>query len=144
MGGAGAGQPSLHVPPSKGAGPNADASSPPVGDPISALFASLGGEAGGSTPDVVPPRPRTLTQKLIPVLHVLSMIAILVWFVVWKEPETFAASWLSSATKVEGSEQEAFVGHNLNEFGWRRWARLAKGPPVTGLAVPPLVRRISV
>ena len=137
MGGPGAGQPSLNVPPSMGTGPNADTTSPPVDDPISALFSSLGGQ-GNATPGVVSQRPRTLVQKLIPVLHVLSMLAMLAWFVVWKEPEIFAANWSASTTKLEGSEQA--TGYDY-EFGWGRWARLARGPPA-GLAILPLVRHI--
>ncbi|KAF8508474.1 hypothetical protein JB92DRAFT_2952835 [Gautieria morchelliformis] len=139
MGNAGANQPSFQVPPSIAGDPSADPSAPPAEDPISALLASLGGGAGNPTPNVAPSRPRTLTQKLIPVLHVLSMLAMLVWFVVWKEPETFELSWLASTVKSEGSEQEAFLGYKLKGFGWRRWARLARGPPtIAGLVVPPL------
>ena len=139
MGSVSAGQPSLQVPPSIAAGPNTEPSAP-AEDLISTLLASLGGEAGNTTPNAAPPRPRTFTQKLLPVLHVLSMLAMLVWFVVWKEPQTFTASWLSSTVKLEGREQEAFEGYKSTESGWRRWARLARGPPaIAGLIVPPVV-----
>ena len=42
--------------------------------------------------------------------------------------------------KSEGGEQEAFVAYKLNEFGWRRWARLASQEdhqPLQGY--PPMV-----
>ena len=131
MGSAGAGQPDLQTLPSIATDPSVEPSAT-AEDHISTLLASLSGGAANTIPNTAPPRPRTLTKKLLPVLHVVTMLAILVWFVIWKEPETFEASWLSSMVKSEGGE--------LNEFGWRRWARLARGPPTTaGLFVPPVV-----
>ncbi|KAF8584933.1 hypothetical protein K439DRAFT_1633055 [Ramaria rubella] len=144
MGGAAVGQPGLQMPPSIAADANAGHSAPSVPeDPISALLASFGASGDGGNAfaptDVAPTRPRTLTQKLIPVLHVLSMLMILVWFVVWKEPQIFADSSLLNSAKSERGEQEAFVGYNLKDFGWKRWARLARGAPtIAGLVVPPL------
>jgi hypothetical protein len=162
MGGAAIGQPGLQLP----SGPaNADANAdpnavPPASpeDPLSTLLASLGGSAGGpfgatgpgsafgaagslfggsASPPPQTQRPRTLVQKLVPVLHVLSMLAMLVWFVGWKEPEEFAETWLSNSVK----EDESF-GVGGKEFGWKRWARLARGPPVAGLVVSPIVRGV--
>ena len=159
MGGAGAGQPGPKLPPSVTAIPNADPNFPSVPeDPISTLLATLGGSAGGpagatnglfsgkggpfTQAEAPPPRPRTLVQKLIPVLHLLSMLAMLVWFLGWKEPEAFTELWLENSAKVEGSEQDvATWAYNGKEFGWRRWAMLARGSPSTvGLVVSPLVR----
>lgn len=140
MGNAVAGQPSLQVPPIA-ADPNVPSATPGE-DPMSAFLASLGDGPRNSKLDVTPLRPRTLTQKLLPVLHVLSMLAMLAWFVVWKEPEAFEASWLSGGSTLQGSEK-GFVGYNLKEFGWRRWARLARGPStIAGLAVPSVVRHM--
>lgn len=100
-------------------------------DPLSALFASMIGQDNNtSVPQHVPVKPKTLLQRALPLFHLLCMIGLLVWFVLWREPEQFAAT-----IKREGGEQV------INVSKASRWAGLSKESPVKlGLVVSPLVR----
>jgi len=98
-------------------------------DPLSALFTSMmGQDSNTSVPPYVPVKPKTLLQRALPLFHLLCMIGLLVWFVLWREPEQFAAT-----IKREGGEQV------INVSKTSRWAGLSKESPVKlGLVVSPL------
>ncbi|KAI1790490.1 hypothetical protein LXA43DRAFT_507118 [Ganoderma leucocontextum] len=103
---------------------------PPAEDPMAALMAALQqGGAGappafpfpgaGKTPSQnAPPRPKTLLQKLLPIIHIISAWALLAYFSLWKEPEAYDA-------KTHGSR----------ESHWRRWAELSWKSPEDGWGV---------
>lgn len=59
---------------------------------------------------LVPPKPRSKLQKLLPLIHVISVWLLFVFFVVWKEPTAH-------------SENSHWQGEE-NSF-WARWARLS-------------------
>jgi GET complex subunit GET2 len=74
-----------------------------------------------------PPKPPTLMKKLMPLLHLLSVWALLAYFVVWKEPQIFG-------------------GNAAGEEGWswswsasRRWAQLGRGVGRAGWGVEAVV-----
>ncbi len=91
---------------------------------------SAGAGAGGIPLPQTEARPKTLTQKLLPILHVLSVWALVAFFVFWKEPEAFRA-------------QNSVVVPSSNV--WNRWARLATGPVKGGLwSVETIVRLVLV
>jgi len=56
------------------------------------------------------PKPKTVIQKLFPLLHVIAVWALLAFFIFWREPETFQAR--NSVVVSSG---------NI----WNRWAKLA-------------------
>lgn len=107
---------------------------PPAEDPMAALMAALQqGGAGtppafpfpgaGKTPsEAGPPKPKTLLQKLLPIIHIVSAWALLAYFTLWKEPEAFLA-------KTHGSL----------ESQWRRWADLSWKSPEDGWGVQAVV-----
>lgn len=59
-----------------------------------------------------PPKPKTMLQRLLPLIHVLSMWCLVAFFVIWKEPEVWA---------IEGKGPDGW-----GEM-WRRWAELGRG-----------------
>ncbi|GJE99758.1 hypothetical protein PsYK624_160290 [Phanerochaete sordida] len=97
----------------------------PEDNPLAALMSMMppaGGQGGaGMPPGMVPPganmfgqppaqrKPKTLLQKLLPIVHLIAGWALLAYFVFWKEPQAFEAQPHTSA--AEGS-------------AWRRWAEL--------------------
>jgi hypothetical protein len=87
-------------------------------DPLLALMSNFATGAGadkgaGSIPlSQTEARPKTLTQRLLPILHVFSVWALVAFFVLWMEPEAFRA-------------QNSAVVPSSNT--WNRWARLATG-----------------
>lgn len=88
-----------------------------AGDPLLALMSHLAAGAGGKGTGSVPlsqpeARPKTLTQKLLPILHIFSVWTLVAFFVFWMEPETFRAQ---NSAVVSSSSL------------WSRWARLATG-----------------
>ncbi|KZV61256.1 hypothetical protein PENSPDRAFT_659057 [Peniophora sp. CONT] len=92
----------------------------PVDDPFAALMQSLqaGGPPGaapGGFPGMgfgpPPPKPRTLLHKLLPLIHLLSVWALVGYFVFWFEPQ------------VSGSSA-----------GFSRWASLISERPRQGAA----------
>jgi hypothetical protein len=90
-------------------------------DPFAAMLASLSGQGGPGGPMAfgapqmaqpqAPPRPRTLVQKIVPLLHALSTILLLAFFVIYAEPIRYAQRPLLENESAEVSR-------------WRRWAEL--------------------
>ena len=107
---------------------------PPTDDPMAALMNALqqGGAgappgfqfpgAGISPAETTLPKPKTLLQKLMPVIHIISAWALLAYFALWKEPEAFDA-------KTHGSRESL----------WRRWAELGWKSPEDGWGVQAVV-----
>ena len=87
-------------------------------DPLLALLSGLGIEGaigqGGETlsQSRTEPKPKTPIQKLLPLLHVISVWALVAFFIFWREPEAFR----------ERNSVVVSSGHI-----WNRWARLAGG-----------------
>jgi GET complex subunit GET2 len=65
-----------------------------------------------------PPKPKTLLQKLLPLLHLLSMVGIILFFIVWEEPRQFIATM-----NQQGGQGVVDV---TDKFGWSRWETLSK------------------
>ncbi|THH14054.1 hypothetical protein EW146_g6237 [Bondarzewia mesenterica] len=86
-------------------------------DPLMTLMSSLGqgGPSALGKGPMAPPnpseKPRSLVQKLMPLIHVLTAWFLVAFFVAWKEPEVFYAQ--TSSAVLPGSI-------------WRRWATLGK------------------
>lgn len=108
-GGGGGGFPGAPRPPGSSADVAPD-------DPLMALMSSMtqGGPGGmggggmfGAPPAVEKPKP--LAQRLLPLLHIVSVWCLVAWFVLFKEPQTFHTE-ASSAVLPGGI--------------WRRWAEL--------------------
>lgn len=76
-----------------------------------------------------PPKPKTLLQKLMPLIHVLAAWLLLAYFVLWKEPEAYEAT-------THGSE--------LANSRWRRWAELGWKSPEDGFGVQTVVRLLQL
>ncbi|KIJ45226.1 hypothetical protein M422DRAFT_67364 [Sphaerobolus stellatus SS14] len=86
-------------------------------DPFSALAAAFSGGAGGAfAPLMTAPKPKSFIQKILPLLHLLSMLGLLLWFVGFVEPQAYEASGVVHATVVGRAQTQ-----------WGRWAALAKG-----------------
>lgn len=120
------GQPAL--PPTSD--PSDSMSSP---DPLAALMASMTQPGMNS---FTPPgaagkqattRPRSLLQKLAPLIHLVAAWALLAYFVVWREPEAYTA--------------RTHLADNGNTF-WRRWADLAWREPDASWGVQAVVRSL--
>ncbi|KAI0307399.1 hypothetical protein B0F90DRAFT_1828361 [Multifurca ochricompacta] len=98
---------------------NANAPDTSGDDPLLAFMSNLGmgadpGKGAGGIPlSQTKVKPKTLTQKLLPLLHLFSVWALVAFFVFWQEPETFRAR--NSPVVRSGSV-------------WNRWARLATDP----------------
>jgi len=88
-------------------------------DPLIALMSSLGVDpgigrgAGAISLSKAGAKPKTVIQKLLPVLHVIAVWALVAFFIFRREPEAFRAR--NSAVVSTGDI-------------WNRWARLASGP----------------
>jgi hypothetical protein len=88
------------------------------GDPLLALLSGLGieggmGRGGEALSQPKPePKPKTLIQKLLPLLHVISVWVLVAFFIFWREPEAFRER--NSVAIPSGNT-------------WSRWARLASG-----------------
>ncbi|EIM91991.1 uncharacterized protein STEHIDRAFT_126882 [Stereum hirsutum FP-91666 SS1] len=127
------------------AGSDNGSAGPSPDDPLMALMNSLqaAGAGGAGGPDSNPfaqgsmanpfaaggasdmfgkmaaaPKPKTMLQRLLPLIHVLSMWCLVAFFVIWKEPEVWA---------IEGKGPVGW-----GEM-WRRWAELGRGQ-TTGLS----------
>ncbi|KAI0286586.1 hypothetical protein BGY98DRAFT_940852 [Russula aff. rugulosa BPL654] len=99
---------------------NAPASNSAVpDDPLIALMSSLGVDPGirrgaeAVPQSKVEAKPKTVIQKLLPILHVIAVWALVAFFIIWREPEAFRTR--NSAIVSTGDI-------------WNRWARLASGP----------------
>ncbi|KAF5361642.1 hypothetical protein D9758_007300 [Tetrapyrgos nigripes] len=80
---------------------------------------AMGGNAGaGAGVDVVQAKPKTLLQRLMPLVHVISMWGLLAYFALFMEPQV----------------HEESVGTTSMSSGWQgmwsRWAELAKQNPL--------------
>lgn len=107
---------------------------PPEGagetDPFSALLAGQSGDMPmPPLPDFLKPpaprRPKTMLQKVLPLLHLVAAWALLAYFVFWREPQAFESSTYG-AVQVEN--------------GWTRWADLMQRRPEQGWGVQSVVR----
>ena len=87
-------------------------------DSLSALISQLQVQGGvpSSTPPLqtqgTPPKPRTIIQKLLPLIHFICVWALLAYFVIWKEPEVFDSVTYGTLN-----------GKGLSLWG-RRWGEL--------------------
>lgn len=102
-------------------------------DILAQLFSSIGGSADKYLQHVEPASPtaRTLGQRLIPILHLLCMISLVIWFAIFKEPEQFRLD--VARIGVKGVDVD-------DNFGWKRWASLAGRKPAEDVwSVPNLV-----
>jgi GET complex subunit GET2 len=87
-------------------------------DPLIALMSSLGVDpvgrgTGAVSQSKAEAKPKTVIQKLLPILHVIAVWALVAFFIFWREPEAFRAR--NSAVVSTGDI-------------WNRWARLASDP----------------
>ena len=107
---------------------------PPPDDPMAALMSALQQGGAGAPPAFqfpgagaaatqTAPKPKTLLQKLMPIIHVVCAWMLLAYFVFWKEPETYEESTHGSTA---GSR-------------WRRWADLAYKAPEDSFGVQTVV-----
>ena len=92
---------------------NSDGASPAGG-----MFPPFGGVKGGKGPavDGVQAREPTRLQKAMPLLHMLAMWCLLVYFVLWMEPKAYEQVGAGVGGEVVGV--------------WRRWAELGRSSPV--------------
>ncbi|RDX51570.1 hypothetical protein OH76DRAFT_1435579 [Lentinus brumalis] len=98
---------------------------PPPDDPMAALMAAFQQGGAGAPPGFqfpgaglgaaqsAAPKPKTLLQKLMPLVHIIAAWVLLAYFALWKEPEIYEERTHGS---VAGSR-------------WQRWADLAWKAP---------------
>ncbi|KAI0317912.1 hypothetical protein OF83DRAFT_1057774 [Amylostereum chailletii] len=133
MGGAAAPSPSAGALPAA-TPPNDPTSSPPE-DPFAALMSLAQAQGGapsgfdfgkGASMPMASPKPKTRLQKLLPLLHIISVWCLVAYFALWHEPRAFLANTSSSIQ---------------SESPWRRWGALATGPPEVkwGVQVMPFI-----
>ncbi|KAH9850581.1 hypothetical protein C2E23DRAFT_869807 [Lenzites betulinus] len=135
LGAAAGGGPEQRLPrlPSSSAPAASSGAPPPEGDPMAALMAALQqGGAGappgfqfpgagmGMAPPSAAPKPKSLLQRLMPVIHILAAWLLLAYFVLWREPEAYDAKTHASP---------------LADSRWRRWADLGWKSPEDGWGV---------
>ncbi|RPD70841.1 hypothetical protein L226DRAFT_562663 [Lentinus tigrinus ALCF2SS1-7] len=103
---------------------------PPPDDPMAALMSALQQGGAGAPPGFqfpgagaaaqsAAPKPKTLLQKLMPIVHVVCAWMLLAYFVLWKEPEAYE---VNTHGGIAGSR-------------WRRWADLAYKAPEDNFSV---------
>jgi len=86
-------------------------------DPFLALMSTFGVQAGigrdteGISHTETDAKPKTTIQKLLPLIHVISVWALVAFFILWREPEAF---------------RDHPVVVSPGDI-WHRWARLARG-----------------
>jgi hypothetical protein len=93
----------------------------PLSTIMSQIMTNFSQSGASSTPPSsvapeAPPKPKTLFQRLLPLIHVLSTLVLLFYFVVHIEPAKHAAA---AHLFEEGSDQGPMAR-------WARWAQLAK------------------
>ncbi|KZT35453.1 hypothetical protein SISSUDRAFT_1008775, partial [Sistotremastrum suecicum HHB10207 ss-3] len=83
----------------------------PMGaNPLQSLMSAFGGEGQfPSGPQVSPPKPRTLLEKLLPLIHLVSTLALLAYFIFVQEPKS----------RAFGDPQSV----------WARWGYLSRHSP---------------
>ena len=117
---------------------------PPQGpspeDPLSALLAMSAQQEGGDMPpmpdflkNMAPPptavaRPKTLLEKLLPIVHLAAAWILLAYFIFWKEPEAY---------------ESRTYGAVKSDNRWTRWADLARRRPEEGWGVQFVVSTTS-
>lgn len=116
-----------------------DTPPPPMDNPLATMLFPQGqgafpqvSSAGteGKEPVAVAPAPLARLQKLMPFVHLLSMWALLAYFVVYMEPRL----WTQSLG--------GFVDVGGQKFGmWRRWAELGRATKLEDVA---LMLRVQV
>ncbi|KAG6886558.1 hypothetical protein C0992_003383 [Termitomyces sp. T32_za158] len=113
-----------------------DAQRPPLDNPLAAMLFPQGQSAfpqfspagmEGKTPAAAVPALPTRLQKLMPFVHLLSMWALLAYFVFYMEPRL----WTESFVDAGGQKFEI----------WRRWAELGRTTKLEDVA---LMLRIQV
>ena len=88
-------------------------------DPLIALMSSLGVDpgigrgTGAASQPKAEAKPKTVIQRLLPILHVITVWALVAFFIFWREPEAFRA--------------RNFAVVSTGDI-WNRWARLASTP----------------
>lgn len=134
------GQPRLPSSSASEAPSDAPNASPPE-DPLAAMIAAMTQQqqGGGQAPmggfpgmNMEPPAPRppkTLLQKVMPVVHLVAAWFLFAYFFTWREPLAYE---LQSHGSVLGASR------------WRRWAELAWKSPVEGWGVQAVVRSLSL
>ena len=95
---------------SEGIYPSSRESAPPFDAQLASLFAA--GPKGGNASMVQEKKPKTLWQKLIPVVHVLGMWCLLLWFVIWG-----------------GGSYSYVQEESMKQQFWEWWADLSRRPP---------------
>lgn len=107
------------------AGPLPSLPSSEDGDPLAALMANMAQPRmpGMSAEKAVMAKPKTRLQKLMPFIHLLACWALLGYFVIWREPESY----------------ESRTHHSDSESFWRRWAELGWKSAEEGWGVQPIV-----
>ncbi|TCD60795.1 hypothetical protein EIP91_009508 [Steccherinum ochraceum] len=123
------GQPQL---PSSGPSGGSSTDGPAPEDPLAAMFSAMTQQQGGAQgmfgagmPGMnmqppAPPTPKTLVQKLMPLVHLVAAWVLLAYFVIWKEPEVYDTQSYRSFL-VQGR--------------WRRWAELGHKSATDGWGV---------
>ena len=106
-------------------------------DPLAALLTAMtqqqkegGQEMFGNIPGMTmqpptPPAPKTLLQKVMPLVHLVAAWLLFAYFVIWKEPEAYDV-------RSHGSV--------LAQSRWKRWAEMGWKNPVDGWGVQAVVR----
>ena len=97
-------------------------------DTLSALMSQLQAQGGapGSMPPPqthsAPPKPRTLIQKLLPLIHFICVWALFAYFVIWKEPVVFDSVTYGAVNgkglSLWGSRWGELRSRNTTEAGW--------------------------
>ncbi|KAG8894727.1 hypothetical protein FRC00_008536 [Tulasnella sp. 408] len=83
-------------------------------NPLAAMFgASAAGVPTAASVAVQPPKPKTLLQKLVPLLHAVSVLVLLAYFVFKGEPSAFEAG-------------NGGAGLPPSMSGWSRWSSLVR------------------
>ena len=91
-------------------------------DPLAALMAQL--SQPGQQPAFAqqtpsqPPKPPTLLQKLMPLLHLFSVWALLAYFVFWKEPQVLGVPAEGWSWSWEAGKRWAQLGRGMGREGW--------------------------
>jgi len=82
-------------------------------DPFAALMSKIGAQhppnASGKAPAADSIQSHSRIQRFIPLVHLITIWCLLVYFVLWREPEVF---------------EEQTHGAVINNGRWRRWAEL--------------------
>ncbi|KAK7468372.1 hypothetical protein VKT23_002888 [Stygiomarasmius scandens] len=87
-------------------------------------FPNMAGTGPGMPPGAMmatePPKPKTLLQRLMPLIHLVAMWALLAYFAFFQEPKVYEETF--GATSVSGSGWQGV---------WTRWGELAKRNPLS-------------